>query len=167
MALFSKDKLPAELASIVGKRRVLTTVESDAGLVVGLADALVYPSSSGWEQQAWHQIRRGGWDVTAKTLSWIDISGTTVKLVLVKPGRLTDLFKERVMSTIVVNQTVALTDGHSALITARRNLADPRAPLIWQVFAGDDTDDSELDNPTVTAELARLRAQYDSASKIW
>jgi hypothetical protein len=167
MALFSKRKLPAELAAIVGHRRVLTVVESSGGLVAGLADALVYPSGTDWAQQPWHKIRKGGWDVTSSTLSWTDTSGSLVELVLVKPGRLTDLFKERVMSTIVVNQSVVLPSGGSALITARRDLADAKAPLIWQVFPGEATDETQLDDPAVASELARLRAQYDSATKIW
>lgn len=162
MALFSKSKLPAELAAIVAGRRVLTTVESDNGLVVGLTDALVYPHTGGWAQQPWHQIRNGGWNVASSTLSWTDIEGNLVEIVLVKPGRLTDLFKERVMSTIVVNQTVGLAGGGSALITARRSLATPKEPLVWKVFGAEGTTEAQLADPSVAAEVARLRAQYDT-----
>ena len=50
----------------------------------------------------------------------------------------------------------------SAVISARRDLADATAPLIWRVAAGEGLTQQEADgDPLVALELERLRAEYD------
>jgi len=153
----------AELTRLLGHApRPLASGKNPDGLVVGLVDQLVYRTTDGWGQLAWHEVARGGWDAEANRLSWTSTSGVAVELELTKPGRLPQLFNERVTATIICSEIVPLAGARSAVISARRNLAEPDAPLIWQVSPGKDTTEDQVSaDPVVGLELARLRAEFD------
>lgn len=151
-----------ELKALARGRRPLATGLSPDGQVLGLVDRLLFRDADGVRQQPWHEIERGRWDEAARTLSWLDASGRNWRLELVETGRLPDLFNERVTASIACVRVLELERG-SAVITARRDLADVTAALSWRVLPGPGTDPDALAAPVVAAELARLRSEYDLA----
>jgi len=153
----------AELRALFGGRvRPLASGRSAEGAVAGVTDRLVYRTAEGWQQVAWHEIERGGWNHNTQQLTWTTVEGVRVELELVNPGRLPQLFKERVNASVIYTHSVPLEGSRSAVISARRSLAEPNAPLMWQVSAGKDTTLAEVTTaPEVAAELARLRTEYD------
>jgi hypothetical protein len=165
MALFTRTPIddPA-LKELVGRRRVLASGRSPEGQVVGLADALLYPQSGRWHELPWHEVGTGGWDHDTSRLRWTSVDGRPSVLPLTEPGRLPDLFNERVTASIACLRTVDVPGKGQALITARRNLADASAPLIWRVSAGKGVQAAGLEaEERVVQELERLRAEYDLA----
>lgn len=153
----------AELKRILGFRpHALAVAVGTAGIVVGLADRLVYRTPQGWAQVPWHTIEHGRWDGEQSTLRWTTVDGAGEALELQDAAPMLQLFQERVSATIVCTQVVKLGKGHSALITARQDLTDPTAALLWQISPGEDTPPEGLPEvPAVAVALAQLRDEYD------
>lgn len=163
MALFGRTTIddPA-LMKLVGGRRVLASGRSPVGQVLGLADALAYTDGAACHEVAWHDVDRGGWDHASRMLRWTTVDGRSASLELIETGRLPDLFNERVTASIACVRTVTLADRGTAVITARRNWADPTSALIWRVAPGKGIQSEDvLRDPLVALELERLRAEYD------
>lgn len=153
----------AELKQLLGFRpHALAVASGEAGLVAGLADRLVYRTAQGWAQVPWHTIEHGRWDGAESTLRWTTTEAAVGALELQDAAALLQLFQERVSATIVCTQIVRLGKHRSAVITARQDLTDPTAGLVWQISAGEDTSLPGLaDDPAVMAALAHLREEYD------
>ena len=167
MALFLRmDPDRETLASLgrhLGQRpRVLAWGRTTDGVAVGLPDRLVYNGPEQWMDQLWHRVARGAWNRSTSTLRWSSVEGASQELTLTRPGRLPELFNERVSASIVLQRLVDLPPRGSAQITLRRDLGDPHAALMWSVLP---QGRARLDEPeaqaVVAAELARLRAEYD------
>lgn len=163
MALFGRTTIDdPDLRQLLGRRRVLASATSARGVVLGLADCLVYPGADGWAELPWHEIERGGWDQPSRTLRWTTVDGNASALSLDQPGMLPDLFNERVTASIACVRTVDLATRGTAVITARRDLGRNSAELIWRVSPGKGVHASAVDaDPVVALELERLRAEYD------
>lgn len=169
MGLFTRNDLDAataaSLAGFLGFRpRVLAWGRTTTGVGVGLSDRLTYLQGEQWGQQVWHEVARGGWEESSGRLQWTDVQGREGSLLLTEPRRLPDLFNERVSASIVLQKIVDLGRGRSAVVSLRRDLGSPGAPLVWRVRLGSGVDQ---DDPVVvgalTAELDRLRTEYDIA----
>ncbi len=163
MALFGRTSIddPA-LNRLVGGRRVLASGRSPLGPVLGLTDALVYSDGTTCHEVPWHEVDRGGWDQESGTLRWTGVDGGSGSLSLTETGRLPDLFNERVTASIACVRTVAVAGAGTAVITARRDLADPASALIWRIAPGKGVQPEQVDaDPLVALELERLRAEYD------
>jgi hypothetical protein len=163
MSLFGRPRIDdPELARLLGGRRVLASGRSPHGAVVGLADALVHTDGEAWHEVPWHLIEHGGWDQSSRTLRWTRTDGADGSVELVQTGQLPDLFNERVTATIACVRAVELAGGGRAVITARRSLADPSAPLDWRLSPGKGVRREDLDaDPLVALQVERLRAEYD------
>jgi hypothetical protein len=160
MAFLKRTALDPGVREMVGKGRVLASGRSDAGQVVGLVDRMVYADGGGTRELRWQDVDRGHWDDELKVLRWTDVQGNDVTLTLIEAGRIPDLFNERVDASIACVRTVELGPQGKALTTARRDLGDPTAPLIWRV-ASQGGDAATADNPLVALTLERLRDEYD------
>ena len=152
-----------EISELAGaKTRPLASGRSTVGPVVGLDGRLLYRNDAGWNQLPWHEVERGNWDRDTQRLTWTTVDGVTGELELRTPGRLPQLFKERVNASIACAESVELAGSGTAVINARRNLADPDGPLIWRVSPGKSTSATDVAaDPAVMAELERLRTEYD------
>lgn len=163
MALFGRTSIddPA-LRQLVGNRRVLASGRSPLGQVLGLPDALAFSDGTACREVAWHEVDHGGWDHDSRTLRWTTVDGASGSVSLSETGRLPDLFNERVTASIACVRTIALADHATAVITARRNLAEPASALIWRVTSGKGIQNGQVaEDPLVARELVRLRAEYD------
>ncbi|MGY4720185.1 hypothetical protein [Naumannella huperziae] len=139
----------------------------DGRWCVALPDRLVWggvPEGAGqWEELAYHLIEHGGWNAELSELAWTRTDGRRGSLRLVDPGRLPEAFVDRVNATIVARERVPIegTDD-GVVISGRRDLTDPDAPLTWRASPMRGT---RLSDPRVAAEvdaaIARVRAEYD------
>lgn len=167
MALFGRTRLDPEtdaaLTRLVGRRpRALATGRSPEGEVVGLVDRLVYRAGGEWRQEFWHDVERGAWDRETHRLRWSDITGAAHEVELTDTGLLPDLFNERVTASIACLRVVDLVGSGTAVITARRDLGDPTAPLVWRTSPGRGVRAAAVaHDPLVASELERLRSEYD------
>lgn len=167
MRLFGRNVLePVDLRSLsdhLGVRpRVLTWARTAGGVVVALPDRMAVRVGESWQDQPWHDIDRGGWDEAASTLSWQDVFGAGHCVALAEPGRLPEVFNERVSASIVLQKVVELPGRRRAVVSLRRDLGVTEVPLVWRVNT-----DADLGDPRVAsmlaAERARLSAEYDIA----
>jgi hypothetical protein len=163
MALFGRTTIDdPDLRQLVGRRRVLASGRGPLGQVLGLADALLWSDGATCHELGWHDVERGGWDRESAMLRWRTVDGAETALPLTETGMLPDLFNERVTASIACVRNVELTGSGTAVISARRNLADNRASLIWRVTPGKGTTPEQVAaDPSVAGELDRLRAEYD------
>ena len=176
------DTWRASLAAHPGApARILAWARSDSGLVVGspallsvlddaartdeVADA--DDEASGWRQVAWHQVEHGGWNAESRSLSWTLYGGRRGRVGLSEPGRLPELFRERVAATIVVERFVPIRGERGVTITARRDLGDGGG-LSWHSSLTRgltwSTEGVEEEAARATAEL---QSEYGPASAGW
>ncbi|MBK8459196.1 MAG: hypothetical protein IPL43_02395 [Micropruina sp.] len=146
-----------------GKPRVLAWARTPDGVAVGLSGRLTWTTPDGWGFVRWDEIEHGRWDRVSSTLHWTLPEGAKGELVLSEPGRLPELFAERVAASIVVVRQVDFGSRRRAIISARRNL-EADGLLEWRAVRtpGWPEDDPEAD-ALLQAELARIRAEYDIA----
>lgn len=130
--------------------------------MVGLVDRLVFRLDDRWLQVGWHEVERGGWNPQTRQLSFATVNGEDYVVELSKPRKLPQLLNERVTASIACSEVVQLSGTHSAVISARRNLGQVDAPLIWRVRPGKSTTPEQIEaDPMVNQELARLRRDYE------
>lgn len=154
-----------ELSAHLGRRvQVLTEGRGEGVVVLGLVDALGVRRDQDWELVEWHLIRHGHWDEEQRTLSWVLADDTSGSVVLSEPGRVPELFQERVKASIVVEDRTPAPGGGWILLVGRRSLAhsdDPEPGIVWQVLA---EGAAELRDPQVSehivARVAALESDY-------
>lgn len=124
---------------------------------------LSYGNEGGWKHRPWHTIEKGGWNVESQQLSWRIYDGTRDSLQLRKPGKVPQVFRERVASSIAYQRFVALRGDDGVVVSARRDLGRPSAPLGWHLSLGQGLN-WETDGVRHAAEraLAQVRREYDS-----
>lgn len=160
--------LPAEVyrswvaAHPSGRGRVLAWADAAGGYCIASLASLSAGDDNGWHHVGWHEIQSGGWNAEAGTLSWLTYDGRRNEVELQRPGRLPEVFRERVAASIVVEQFVPIRGSHGVTVSGRRDLADQAAPVTWH-----STLERGLTHRTpgvaeaVAAALARVRADYD------
>lgn len=130
---------------------------------VALPDRLAWGHGDDWRELLWHHIGHGGWNAELRQLRWTTVDGRPGTLRLREVGQLPDAFSDRVNATIVARERIDI-DGtdDGVVISGRRNLADPDAPLLWRATPMRGT---RLSDPEVAARvdqaLERVRAEYD------
>lgn len=135
-------------------------------------------SSSGdgglvWQHLGWHRIERGGYDRDTSTLRWqlydTGDGSASGRVRLKDPGRLPEIFRDRVAASIAFQQFVALEGAPrvkdvepGVIVSGRRDLARPNAPLEWRVSLprGLDWDIPGLRELAETA-IIEIRNEYD------
>jgi hypothetical protein len=140
---------------------MLAWAPTSNGFGIGSPGALSYGGGGDWTHLGWHQIERGGWDEDGRRLRWQRYDGARGSLDLTVPGRLPELFRERVAASIALEKFVPLTGERGVTITARRNLSDGRAiewhatltrGLTWQTSGV---------REAVDEVMAEVRTEYD------
>lgn len=118
-----------------------------------------------WHHVGWHEIERGSFDGDTLTLRWTRYDTEPEEVRLDKPGRVAQLFRERVAASIAVEQFVPISEerpDRGVIISGRRDLSRPDAPIQWRASASKGLD---WQTPGVRelAEQAieRLRNEYD------
>ncbi len=151
---------------------VLAWASGTDGAVIASPDRLSIEAGTDWRQLHWHRIEAGGWNEETRQLHWTtvaepdDMTGRRQRghVVLDEPGRIPEVFRERVQASFVFRQTVPVTETAGIVISARRDLGDSRAPLAWHVNLQRGLSWGRPEVRTAAeAALARFRAEYDPA----
>jgi hypothetical protein len=141
--------------------RILAWAGEGDQLAIGSPTVLSIGGASGWQHVGWHEIERGGWNAELRRLSWVRLDGRRGAVDLADPGRLPELFRERVEATIVVRRFVALAGERGVTISARRPLG-AGGPLVWHTSL---TRGLGWQTPgvqeAVDDALAQARAEFD------
>ncbi|GAB3912680.1 hypothetical protein GCM10011575_45480 [Microlunatus endophyticus] len=140
---------------------------------VGLL-SLAGTTATDWSHVGWHRIERGGYDKDTTTLHWqLYADGSADPEVgevrLQEPGRLPDIFRDRVAASIAVEHFIALEGSRKVrnvdpgvIISGRRDLSRADAPIAWRASLprGLDWDLPGLRDLADTS-IIRLRSEYD------
>lgn len=169
MLWFDRAGMPADLydslrtASGVGRPRVLAWAELADGAVVGLRDRLAVNRAGAWTNVHWDEVLSGGWDPVERKLRWTTEAGLG-DVEIDEPGRLPELFRERVQASIVITHHAELTRGRTLAVSARRNPGDPRSEPRWVVSPGEGIDPTDPDDAAeIAAAVAEAQAEWEIA----
>lgn len=108
--------------------RILAWTSSFDGFVVGSPAVLsigggdTVAGAEDWRHVGWHEIEHGGWNAESRSLSWTLYGGRRGRVELAEPGRLPELFRERVAASIAVERFVPIRGERGVTVTARRDL---------------------------------------------
>jgi hypothetical protein len=157
-------------ASLTGQprrpARILAWAATPTGLCIASPAAFSYGSDDGWEHIGWHVIERGSWNAELRRLSWVLYAApgevaARGSIELTDPGRMPELFRERISATIAIEKFVPLSGERGVTVAARRDLGGGGAVswhgtltrgLSWQ------TDGVPA---AVDQAMAQVRAEYD------
>lgn len=146
--------------------RILAWAESRPGYCVGTPAGLSYGSEDGepgrsWRHVGWHEIEHGGWNVETRRLTWRTYEDGPGSVELGEPGRLPELFRERVAASIAVQKFVPLTGERGVTITARRDLGRD-AGISWHsTLTRGLSWQTEGVREAVDVAMVELRTEYD------
>ena len=138
-----------------------------------------------WRHIGWHRIEHGTFNGDTNTLQWTrypdtatgdrpDPSATTTpdSVTLLEPGRLPEVFRDRVAASITIQQFIPLDDSQpvkgkqdrrpGVIISGRRDLSGATRPIEWRASLprGTRWHDPGIEQLAATA-VVRLRAEYD------
>lgn len=165
MGVFSRNRLDPKVTADMARtgERPLAWARSGDQWVIGTASALLLGEAGSWSRYRWHQIAVGGWDGAERVLRWTTYDRARVELRLDAPGRLPELFAERIQASIVVNQQVKVPgdDGGAVIIAGRR--AAGCDVIEWHVsLANGTTWQTPGARETTELLLARIQAEFES-----
>jgi hypothetical protein len=115
--------------------RVLGWAKTPTGFCIASPAAFSFGDQLAWQHLGWHEIERGGWNSERNKLSWVRYAApggvpTHGVLELTEPGRVPELFRERISATIAVERFVPLAGERGVIIAARRDLGGSGA-VVW------------------------------------
>lgn len=137
------------------------------GVCVGSVGYLSFDDGGRWTNVGWHEIESGTWNAENSSLQWRihatdSTTGRRGSVRLTVPGRLPELFRERVAASIVVEQFVPVSGDRGITVSGRRNLAHPSMALAWHATLGRGITWTTPGARQVADEaLAELRREYD------
>lgn len=158
------DSFATSLAAQPGRpHRILAWTHTPDGVCVGTPSALSVSTPTGWTHLGWHEIEKGDWNADTQTLRWALYGGKRGSVVLAEPGRMPELFRERVSASIVLEHFVPIVGTRGVIVSARRDLGDPLKDIDWHATL---TRGLSWDTAGVAAAaehaVAELRTEYDS-----
>ncbi len=155
------------MAEHVGRsERILAWARTPDGFCLGSQAALSYGDAGGWQHLGWHLIQRGGWNADSNELTWTEIAerGETDspgRVALTEPGRLPELFRERVAATIAVERFFSLSGARGIIVTARRDLGRSGAITWHSSLTRGLTWQTDGVREAADRAIAGLRTEYD------
>ncbi|HET9872608.1 MAG TPA: hypothetical protein VFP89_08450 [Propionibacteriaceae bacterium] len=142
--------------------RILAWARTAEGVCIGTLGRLSYGDGEHWVHVGWHDIERGGWNAETAELTWTLYDGSSGRLELPEPGRMPELFRERVAASIVLERFVPVRGGRGLRIVGRRELGQPDAGITWHTTLGRGLNpDDEGVQAVAERALAAVRTEYD------
>jgi hypothetical protein len=146
--------------------RVLAWARTSTGYSIASPTILSYGDEKGWKHVGWHEIERGSWNAELRKLSWV-LNAAPGKpslrdsLELVEPGRLPELFRERISASIAIERFVPLFGERGVTITARRDLG-ARGRVAWHsTLTRGLSWETDGVRAAVDQAMEELRTEYD------
>lgn len=143
--------------------RILAWAEAEQGLVIA-SPAALSTSTAGdlWTHIGWHAIESGGWNAETHSLTWAQYGGRRGAVRLTAPGRLPELFRERIAASIVVERFVPVAGERGVILNGRRDLAQSNPVIEWHTTLGRGVSWRTPGlRETADAALAELKREYD------
>jgi hypothetical protein len=114
---------------------LLAWAKTSTGFCIASPATFSYGDEDAWEHLGWHEIERGSWNADLNKLSWVRYAPPGEPpargvLELTEPGRVPELFRERIAATITVERFVPLSGERGVIIAARRDLGAGGA-VVW------------------------------------
>jgi hypothetical protein len=146
--------------------RILAWAKTSTGYGIASPTILSYGDEDGWKHIGWHEIERGSWNAEQGQLSWVlhAAQGNAAprgSLELVKPGRLPELFRERISATIAIERFVPLLGERGVTITARRDLGVSDTIAWHSTLTRGLSWDTDGVRAAVDQAMEQLRTEYD------
>src|SRR5919112_4787998 len=116
--------------------RILAWARTPSGVCIGSPSMFSYGNESAWRHVGWHQIEHGGWNSETHKLSWSTYEGRREFLELAEPGRMPELFRERVSASIVAERFVPIAGERGVTVSGRRDLAEASPAITWHQTLG-------------------------------
>lgn len=146
--------------------RILAWARTSTGYGIASLAALSYGDEEGWRHIGWHEIERGGWNAELHTLSWV-LHAATGKpsprgsLELLEPGRMPELFRERISATIAIERFVPLLGERGVTISARRDLGASGTVAWHSTLTRGLSWETNGVRAAVDQAMEQLRTEYD------
>ena len=141
--------------------RILVWARAADGYCIGTPARFSYGDETSWSHLGWHEIEHGTWNSETALLSWTRHGGGRGSVQLTEPGRMPELFRERIAATIALERFVPLAGERGVTITARRNLDDAGAISWHSTLTRGLTWQTEGVREAADQAMARLRLEYD------
>jgi hypothetical protein len=168
------DEVYAGWAASLGRQpgrqvRVLAWATTSDGHAIASPSVLSFttptgsdPESGAWVHLGWHEVERGGWEEEKGQLTWTRYAGAPDSVTLTEPGRLPEVFRERVAASIVLEKFVPIRNGRGVLLSGRRDLADGDVTITWNSSLGRGlTWQMEGVQEATDEAIAQVRTEYD------
>ena len=142
--------------------QILAWANAEEGVCIGSRAVISYGGLDTWTHVGWHEIENGGWNVENHALSWTLYGGHRGRVVLTEPGRLPELFRERVAASIVLKKFVPVDGTRGVTIAGRRDLGESDPVISWHSTLGRGlTWQTEGAREVTEAALAQVKVEYD------
>jgi hypothetical protein len=146
--------------------RILAWARTSTGYCIAGLTTLSYGDEAGWTHIGWHEIERGSWNAELRKLSWVlhaapgkpSPRGT---LGLLEPGRLPELFRERISATIAIERFVPLFGERGVTISARRDLGASGTVAWHSTLTRGLSWETDGVRDAVDQAMEQLRTEYD------
>ncbi len=150
-----------ELGRAIGHRPdVLAHGIGEGVILVGTRPALARRVDGTWHVWGWEEVGSGSWNGESNTFVWRTVDGEHFEAELTDPGRLPELFQERVQASTVVQSVVAGAPRGQVQIVGRRSLGRHSSMHWYAVPSGGADLADPLTRSAVVAETDRLKAEY-------
>ena len=138
---------------------VLAHGAGEGVVLVGTRSALARLIGDTWRVWGWEEIGSGSWVGEANTFRWRTVEGERFEARLSDPGRLPELFQERVQASTVVQSIVDGSRGQVQIV-GRRSLGEDSRLHWYAVPSGGADLEDPATRAAVVAETDRLAAEY-------
>lgn len=149
-----------ELATALGRRvdALAQATGRDVVMVAG-RDLVALRRAGEWRSWGWEEILNGRWNADQSSFEWTTTGGHRIAVALDEPGRLPEVFRERVQASVVVTESHDLDRGTVSIIGRRR--LDGSDTLTWYATASGGA--SLADDATAAFVVART----DQLARDW
>lgn len=161
------DVLPGPLLAWARTTDAGVCITSRGFLSVQIHDPATAGDHDGaWKHVGWHRIERGSFSAEDQRLSWTTYDSGPGHVLLAEPGRVPEVFRERVAASIAVEEFIPLDDRsdtqHGVIVSGRRDLSRQEPEIIWHASLpnGVSGETPGIDD-LADAAIDRLRAEYD------
>lgn len=161
--------------TLLGWERTADGGSADGYCIVSVGLLSTSADGADWTHIGWHRIERGGYDKDTSTLRWElyaadpEAEPESGAVRLKDPGRLPEIFRDRVAASIAVEHFIALDGARKVknvepgvIVSGRRDLSRADAPIEWRASLprGLDWSIPGLRDLADTS-IIRLRSEYD------
>jgi len=159
-----RESLPDDVRSRLtldhGERLLAAARLDDGGWVVASSAALIVAEAGPVARHLWHEVAEATWEPESREVAvrWATSGESAVRLRLGEdPGRVPEVLRERVMSTYVLSQRVAVRGRRGVTVAVRRHALD--GSLLVQTVPDDGIDLRRPETAERVAATARELAE--------